>query len=302
MPQRLTDMEIHEISLVDEPANEEARVVIVKAKSSADAPKSASVAKIAGAVLAAIEEMAPQIVGRAMAEGFSADPDAAFVATAILQETVMDMEAVTKALEVAEAKLDALEKRATEADAALVAKDEIIKAKDKEIAAAKAKGDDKKVAEEGDDEDDEEEVMKSLPESIRKRLADAEAMKVEIAKANEKRELDAAIEKAKSLGAADAEAVGALLLRITKGMTTADDAATLETMLKSTKAVDDKSPLFKSVGTSAAADGDPEAVLKAKADELVTKSAGKLTFAQAYDQALVENPDLYNSYIAKRRA
>jgi len=305
MPQRLTDMEIHEISLVDEPANEDARVVIVKAKNGADPSKPSSVAKVAGAVLAAIEEMSPQIVERAMAEGFSADPDAAAAATAILQETVMDMEAVTKALEDAEAKLDMLEKRATEAEAALQAKDEVIKAKDAELAELVAKGKSKKADMKADDdetaEDDEDEVMKSLPESIRKRLAEADALREEVRKANEKAELDAHIAKAKALGAADADAVGGLLLRVAKGTTTQDDAKALEDLLKSAKAVDDKSPLFKSLGTSAAVDGDPEAILKAKADEIVTKSSGKLTFAQAYDQALQENPGLYTAFIAKRR-
>lgn len=323
MPQRLTDMEIHEISLVDEPANEDARVVIVKAKGGfkpcddcedpegcmkkgscamdkgygpSAAKKSVPLAKIAGAVLAAIEELAPQIVEKAMAEGFSADPDAAAAATAILQETVMDMEAVTKALEEAEAKLDTLEKRATEAEAASLAKDDVIKAKDAELAELVAKSGAK--ADEGNAD---EEVMKSLPESIRKRLEEADALRVEVQKAKDKAELDEQVAKAKELGAADADAVGALLLRVMKGQTTADDAKVMEDLLKAAKAVDDKSPLFKSIGTSAAAEGEPEAMLKAKADEIVAKAGGKMTFAQAYDQALVENPNLYNEYVAKRR-
>lgn len=325
MPQRLTDMEIHEISLVDEPANEDARVVIVKAKGGfkpcddcedaegcmkkgscamakgygqPEAKKSVPMAKIAGAVLAAIEELAPQIVEKAMAEGFSADPDAAAAATAILQETVMDMEAVTKALEEAEAKLETLEKRATEAEAALQAKDDVIKAKDAELAELVAKSGAKAAADEGNAD---EEVMKSLPESIRKRLEEADALRIEIQKAKDKAELDAQIAKAKELGVADADAVGALLLRVMKGQTTAEDAKVMEDLLKAAKAVDDKSPLFKSIGTSAVADGEPEALLKAKADEIVAKSGGKLTFAQAYDQALQENPGLYNDYVAKRR-
>ena len=325
MPQRLTDMEIHEISLVDEPANEDARVVIVKAKSGfkpcddckdaegcmkkgscamekgyghSGAKKSVPMAKIAGAVLAAIEELAPQIVEKAMAEGFSADPDAAAAATAILQETVMDMEAVTKALEEAEAKLETLEKRATEAEAASLAKDDVIKAKDAELAELVAKSGAKAAADEGNAD---EEVMKSLPESIRKRLEDADALRVEVQKAKDKAELDEQVAKAKALGAADADAVGALLLRVMKGQTTADDAKVMEDLLKTAKAVDDKSPLFKSIGTSAAAEGEPEAMLKAKADEIVAKSGGSLTFAQAYDKALAENPNLYNDYVAKRR-
>lgn len=328
MPQRLTDMEIHEISLVDEPANEDARVVIVKAKGgfkpcdgcedpegctkkgscamdkASYAKKPATVAKVAGAVLAAIDNMAPQIVERAMAEGFSADPDAAATAVAILKETVMDMEAVTKALEDAEARLEALEKRATDAEAALQERDDVIKAKEAEIADLVAKGASKKadkMADDEEDDEDEDEVMKSLPESIRKRLQEAEDLKAEVQKAKDKAELDAQITKAKELGAADADAVGALLLRVIKGQTTADDAKVMEDLLKAAKAVDDKSPLFKSIGTAAAVDGEPEALLKAKAEEIVAKSGGSMTYAQAYDKALAENPHLYNDYVAKRR-
>lgn len=336
MAQRLTDMEINEISLVDEPANDAARVVIVKAKGGFkpcddcktpgecmkkgacaavaksddededdmegdyDAPpgKKVPMAKIAGAVIAAIEELAPQIVEKAMAEGFSADPDAAASAAAIIKETVMDMEAVTKALEDAEAKLDALEKRTADAEAAVKDRDEVIKAKDAEIAElAKSKA---------TPADEEAEILKSLPESIRKRLEDAEAAKVAAEAEVQKRKDDAekaeAIAKAKSLNVGNPEAVGDLLLRVRKGLTTQDDAATLEALLKSAGEIAAKSPLFKSIGSAASTEGDPEALLKAKAEEIVEKSGGKTSFAQAYDQALAENPALYNDYVAKRRA
>lgn len=49
-------------------------------------------------------------------------------------------------------------------------------------------------------------------------------------------------------------------------------------------------------------EGDPEEVLKAKATEIQKASDGKLTFAQAYDEALKQNPSIYEAYIAKRRA
>lgn len=306
MANNLTNMEITEISLVDEPANEDAKVVIVKSKSGA-APdaggpkKPVPMAKIAGAVIAAIEEMTPQIVEKAMAEGFSADPEVADAAAAIVKETVMDMEAVTKALEEAEAKLDALEKRAIDAEADSKAKDDIIKSQAEEITKAKAKADEDGKHKEPDGDEDDEAVMKSLPESLRKRLEAGKAAEVALAKAKEDAEKAEFIAKAKSLNVGDADKVGALLMRVAKGATTAADAEEIEGVLKSAAKIAAQSPLFKSLGATGAADADPEAMLKSKADEIVAKSGGSKTFAAAYDQALSENPDLYNAFIAKRR-
>lgn len=293
----LTDMEISEISLVDEPANEAARVVIFKRKDNdmtqptgygPDNP--VPMALIAGAVLAAIENLAPNIVEKAMAEGFSADPGAAKAAATILQETVMDLEAVTKALEAAEEKQAKLEKSLADAEAVIRAKDEIIKAKDEEIAKSKP-------APAADDE----EIIKGLPEPIRKQLEEGRAAKEQLAKAMEAADLAESVAKARDLKVGNPEKVGELLLRVRKGTTTAADAEQIEAVLKSAAEIGAKSPLFKSIGSAEGVPGDdPEAVLKAKADEIV-KAKG-ITFAKAYDEALAANPDLYNAFIAKRRS
>lgn len=319
----LTDMEITEISLVDEPANEDARVVIVKAKAKTkpvadkeadpneaepdgDADdgeqkdksgkgkmkKSAapiSAARVAGAILTAINELSPQIVEKALAEGFSANPEAADMAEEIIMETIMDISTLSKALEDAEAKMETLEKRATEAEAALsLANDNIAKA----AAAATAKP----------EEPSEEEVLKSLPEAIRKRLEKAKEDEATIAKMAEEAEEKAAIAKARDLKVAEPEKVGPMLLRIAKGKTTEDDAKVIEKLLKQAATISSLSPLFKSIGSAAAVEGDPEEILKAKALEIQKGSEGKMTFAQAYDEALKQNPSIYDAYIAKRRA
>ncbi len=315
MATKLTDLEISEVSLVDEPANDEARVVVVKAKggfkpcddckdaaackakgscASASKPgKKVPMAKVAGAVLAALNELSPQIVEKALAD-FSADPDAADAAAFVIKETVMDLQELQKALSDAEATIATLEKRATEAEEELKGKDEVIKAKDAEI---------DRLASEGTDP--EAEVMKSLPESIRKRLEDADkvakAASEEVAKMKAAAEEKEAVEKAKALKVGDAEKLGPLLLRVAKGRSTEADAAELETLLKSAGEVASKSPLFKSIGTPLAADADPEAMLVAKAKEIEAGSKGTLTYAQAYDRAMTENPGLYDAYIAKRR-
>lgn len=333
MANELTDMEITEISLVDEPANSDARVVIVKAKSgfkpcddckdpkgcmakgkcavkkSMDGDeddmdeeddmeeeaagrmkKSAapiSPARIAGAILTAITELSPQIVEKALAEGFSANRDAAGMAEEIIKETIMDMTALSKALEEAEAKMEALEKRASDAETALKeANDTIAKAKAAEPAA----------------EPSEEEVLKSLPEAIRKRLEKAKEDEATIAKMAAEAEEKEAVEKARSMKVAEPEKIGPMLLRIAKGKSTAEDAKAIEAILKQNAAIIEKAPIFKSIGTAAAVEGDPEEILKAKAAEIQTASEGKLTYAQAYDEALKRNPSIYDAYIAKRRA
>lgn len=278
MPQKLTDMIIDEISLVDEPANDSARVVIVKAKTDP--------------------------------AGIAGDPDAADAVAAHLKEQQMDIENLSKALEDAEAKLDALEKRADDAEAQLKDAGEVIKQRDAQIASlteevskAKAK---KQYAKEEDEEEeeDEAEVMKSLPASIRKRLEEAKAAQEEVAKMKAEKDEAEAIAKAKAIGVGDPAVLGPLLMRVAKGSTTADDAATLEGIFKSLGEVQKGHNvlLFKSLGSSAAVDGEPEAVLKAKADEIFKSAAGKLTKEQAYAKAMDENPGLYQAYIAKRRS
>lgn len=276
MPQQLTDMIIDEISLVDDPANEQARVVITKMKA------------------------APE--GQTGSEGISGNNDPASADQ--FKEFQMDMENLAKALEDAEAKLEALEKRTTDAEAALADATEVIKAKDAEIAElqkAKAKPEGKDT----ENDDDEDDVKKSLPESIRKRLdefekraADAEA---KLAKMAEEKETAEAITKAKSLNFGKAEEIGPLLLRVSKGTTTVADAETLERLFKAAGDQGKVSHLFRSVGSDTAVEGDPEVLMKAKAEEIRKANAG-MTFEQAYSKAVDENPSLYNAYIAKRRA
>lgn len=301
MAQHLSDMTIEEISLVDDPANEQARVLIVKAKKPAakdqepDGDEEGDEEEMnlrARRVYKALEEIAPDLV-QAVADGNSANPDAAAQAAASLKEYTMDIETLSKALEDAEAKLEALETRASEAEAALNERDELVKSKDEELETMK-----KSLNTSNDENEDE--ILKSLPESIRKRLDDAKAVEEELAKSKAKAEQDQAIAKAKDIGVGNPEEVGALLLRVGKGMTTTEDAAMLETMLKSFSAVAGSSLLFKSIGSDDAEGAEPEEMLKAKASE-IQKSNPSLTAAQAYDKALAENPELYNAYVSKRR-
>ena len=279
MAQKLTDMIIDEISIVDDPANEQARVVITKMKA------------------------APN--GQTGSEGSSGDDDPA---SAVNKEFQMDLENLAKALEDAEAKLTTLEKRTTDAEAALADANEVIKAKEAEIEelqkgykAAAAKSNDG----DADDEDEEKKVMKSLPESIKKRLEDFEKRAAEaettLAKMREEKDTADAIAKAKSLNFGKAEEIGPLLMRVTKGTTTAADAETLERLFKAAGEQGKVTNLFRSVGSDTAVEGDPETLMKAKAEEIQKANKG-MSFEQAYTKAMEDNPSLYNAYVAKRRA
>lgn len=267
MAQNLTDLTIDEISLVDDGANQHAEVVIVKAKT------------------------AP--------EGFSGLQESAEADSTT--EIQMDLENLAKALEDAEAKLVALEKRTTDAEAALTGATEVIKAKDAEIEALTkaAKPAKEEIEDEEEDEEDEDKVMKSLPESVRKRLEAADTALTELAKMREERDTAEAIAKAKSLNFGKAEEIGPLLLRVRKGTTVAADADMLEGLFKAAGEQGRVTHLFKAIGSEAAVEGDPESLLNAKATEIA--KAHKLTFEQGYTKAVEQNPALYSAYIAKRR-
>lgn len=312
MTTKLSDMTIDEVSLVDDPANGEARVLIVKAKGACSMeksmefldededendeeakPKNGYAMKKFREALEDAELNDEQMDAVNKAVGAYASAISGTTTASAAKEKTMDLEALSKALGEAEAKLVALEKRADEAEAELAEKDEVIKQKDAELEGVKKSAG-----------NDEEEILKSLPESIRKRLEESEAAAKEaadsIAKMKEDADTKDAIAKAKSFGVGDADKVGPLLMRVAKGVTTQDDAAYLESMLKGVGEVAGKSALFKSIGTASAVEGEPEAQLQAKADE-IRKENSKLTKEQAYAQAVEANPQLYTAYVAKRR-
>lgn len=267
MATNLSEMTIDEVSLVDAGANGEARVVIFKSQS------------------------APP--GQTEPAGNAGDPDAA-ASAALLKEHQMDIETLSKALEDAEAKMAALEKRTNDAEAALEDANTVIKAKDAEITELNAK------ANPPSDDD----VMKSLPEPVRKRLEEAEskarAADEAVAKMQAEKETAEAIAKARDLGVGNADDVGPMILRVRKGLTTAADADAIESLLKAASAQSKTSALFKAYGSAAAVEGDPETLLKAKADEIQAANKG-MTAEQAYAKAVDANPALYNAYVAKRR-
>lgn len=298
---QIVSLTVDEISLVDDPANPAALVTIIKARNGFKpcpdckdeaackakgfcATAKADTADVVKRVRSALTEMAPAIVDRALA-GLPADPTAAALASAIIKEHTMDLEQLSKALDDATKSI------------------ETVKAENEKLAKrnAELEAEIKKAKEPPPSEDD---VMKSLPEAVRKRLEAAEksalALEAEVTKIRTEREESEAIAKAKGLGIGDAAKLGPALLRIAKGKSTADDAKLIEETLTSAARTSNVSPLFKSVGSGAGADGNPEAVLDAKATE-IQKANPKLTYAQAYDQALTANPELYDRVVKAKR-
>lgn len=206
----------------------------------------------------------------------------------------MDMEAMSKALADAEAKIESLTKRAGDAEAKL---EEVTKAKDEEI--AKLKGDVQKATQ------TDEEVLKGLPAPVRERLQKAEAENKANREAIEKLRADKeeadAIQKAKTLGVGKPEEVGPFLVRVAKGATTDKDVEIVERLLKGAKA-QGKTDIAKSVGSAAGDDtGDPEATLEQKTQEIL-KAKPALTYHQAYAEAVDKNPALYQEISKARRA
>jgi hypothetical protein len=318
MSNALSDMDIEEISLVGDGANPGAKIEIWKAKNMSTFDAKMAQQKLQDgfwrltdalreSIKEAMEGEAPAGDVTSSIDSFVAAlkalvPDATAISKALAgpqKEIEMTLEELAKSLEAAEAKLDELEKANGAAVARAAELEGFVKAKDTEIAGLKS---DIAKAKPADTED---EILKALPEAARalvlkakKAEADATAA---LAKAREAQDTAEAIAKAKTLNFGKPEDVGPLLMRVAKGMTTTDDAATLEQLLKSAGEVASKSPLFKAHGTPGNQGDDPEALLKQKASE-IKKARPELSEAQAYDAALAAHPDLYSAYVAKRRA
>lgn len=302
MATALSDMRIDEISLVDDGANQGAKVEIFKARltKACGACKNPEGCMKKGACLKKsmgemdddeldededeLEDAGIQPAGRRMAKS-AAD-------AALQQEISMDLEQLSKALEEAEVRLDTLEKSNTELT-------DLVKAKDRRISELEGT-----IAKAADPASADEAFLKGLPDAardavIKARNAEA-AAQAELQKAREKQAGEEAIAKAKAIGFGDPAEIGPLLVRLSKGATTADDAALVERVLKSAGQIAGASALFKSLGATAAVDGDPSELLKAKAQEIQKGNAG-MTYEAAYAKAVDENPALYGAYVAKRR-
>lgn len=291
-------MVIKEISLCEAGMNDHSRVVIVKAREPFDKNNASALEAARETVLEMLpglaDKLAAILVAKAQTGGVPVNKQSAADSAAAILETLMDIETLAKSLEEAEGRIETITKQAEQAAADLTAAQATIAKQTAQIEELK------KAANPPSDED----VMKGLPEPVRKRLlaaeADAKSNKEALAKMADEKELAEAVSKAKAIGVPNADAVGALMVRVAKGKTTAEDSKTIEGLLKSAAEVEKASLLFKSLGHHGAVDGDPEVLMKAKAEE-IRKAKPEMTEAQAFDAALQANPELYAAYQAKRR-
>lgn len=290
----LKNMRVNEISLVPEGDNPGADVLILKQRDAVGI--NTGVIKQRFTELAnAAGHLFELAAGAEGAEGVE-------TASTILKGLDMDIEQLNDRLEEIETSLEAVTKRAEDAEARATQLEADLAAVTKERDEAIAKG----AAEgEGESEDD---ILKSLPEPIRKRLEDAERVARESAEAVEKAREDAdraeRITKARELGVADAEGIGGLLYRIAKGRTTAEDEGKLVELLQIAKGVADEGKvLFEAIGKASGADAGVGAEAQAKLDAAIAdirKAKPEMTEAQAYSAALEANPGLYDE-IRKHR-
>jgi hypothetical protein len=154
------------------------------------------------------------------------------------------------------------------------------------------------------DEPSEEDVLKAMPPAARAIVMKAK----ELIASSETRENEALVEravaKAKKLGVKDPDAVGKAMVDVRKAAP--DAALVIDAALEQAAALVAESAVLKSLGYSAGMNGgsasdDPEAELKAKAED-IRKAKPDLSYEEAYSEAVEANPAVYNAYVAKRRS
>lgn len=286
----LKNMRVNEISLVDEGDNPHAEVLILKRRDIVGVDTNILKQRFEEASAAAGELME-------LAAGAEGDEGVQRAAT-ILEGMNMDIDGLNEKLGEIEANLEAVTKRAEDAEtkvSELTAQVETVTKERDDALAAVEKA---KEPVEGEGEDD---VLKSLPEPVRKRLeaaeADAKEAREQVEKARDERELSERVAKARELGLVNADEMGGLLHRIAKGKATAEDADKIVDMLTIAKNVDKAGEkLFEAIGKATGGDAASNDA-QAKLDEAIAniqKAKPSLTREQAYAEALDANPGLYD--------
>lgn len=279
---KVTKLMLDEVSVVDHPGDAQARMAIVKSRSGRPTPakhEPEAVAKAADDLQGLIDHgLLDEAPGQ--------------LAISILKGTTMDDEAIQKSIEDAEARMaelgEALESVTKRADEAEAEAEELRG----QIAKMKAKG--AKMDDE-DDEDDEEEVMKSLPESVRKRLEEAADLRKRLDAMDFEKAVAERTAVLKSAGVTNAVEAAPILERIAKGNAAPEDAEKMQGVLTAMAAASGDSPLFKSLGRTVTGPvGDPKAAVTAAVAD-IRKAQPGLTEAQAMDRAMQLNPHLYDA-------
>lgn len=315
-PTELFDAEVEEWSGVDEPANQHARVVLLKGKES-----------LAGELgerdsLGGVSDRATFLGTMARYLGMSSE-DASKVIGDLDEATKADTpgtqdqnppqppeEGSTKGAGTMaddnpedKAKMEPGEMGAGDEPTVdqLLARIAELEAEKAEAAKAEDEDDDETKADE--DEDDEDEA-KSKADEVTKSKAEIAKMRDEIVSKLAAIESREAIQKVRDefadVPAVRDEGVAKAIVAIRKA--DPDSAKSIEQLLKSLNAQVKKGALFGRNGSNGSGDIAGSAVEKVRkaANEAMKESDGKLTIDQAMDKVLGENPDLYLEYEQER--
>jgi hypothetical protein len=286
-PKQLSNIELDEVTVCEEPANDDCVAAIVKAKSTqeTDMPHEQTDDELIDANddtddFDLDDETAAEVAAEIEALNEAGELVPAFAAMlAGLEEAG---ETITK-MRAAFGELGDEHEELKKMSGALVAKFEKMKG-----------GEDSEGA-------DLVSVLKSslgvanLDPAVERRIAAMEAV-------NKAAEDKDAIEKAKAFGIGKPDELAPVLTRIRKGRTNAADADYIEAVLKTAAATIKKSAAFRTIGSGGAADaGSAIGNAQAAAAE-IRKSNPKLTQAQAMAEAFEQDPDLYAAHQAEFRA
>lgn len=141
----------------------------------------------------------------------------------------------------------------------------------------------------------------SLPEEIRKQLEEGSIALEAVAKMMAKEEEREWVSKAANFGIGQPEVTGLLLMRVAKRLTTEDDAEVLAEILKNAGNVAKNAELLATLGDRGGDVGIDGQIAAAVAQIRKRVDGADLTEAQAFSKALNENPALYEQYRAARR-
>ncbi len=263
--QRLTKLRLDEVSLVDVPANAQAEILIAKRR----------------------------------------DGNGGHSPNSNTEEHGMTVEELSKKLEEMEAQVADLTKRADKAEAdKKKAEDDLAamqkRAEDAEAEVAKAKAGD------GDGDGGDDHILKGLDPAVRKYIedlrADGDESREAIAKMADEKLTDEYVAKAgafTNLPGIVAKDFGPVLKRVLFTADEADRNAILDVLAKADAAIEKAltTPLGQ---TDPVEKSDAESQLETKAHEIAKRDG--VTFAKAYQQAMHDNPELYQEYLNSKKS
>ena len=318
---RLLDMSISEISLVDRPANDGARAEFAKR---ADKQANAGEKPMRNSIKKNVQKFADQDVDTMVddeiegAEGDYVDGDEGDDEEVSLEEIAEALDEAAAIIE-AEAEADPDDESVVKIHKALVGgayllalaadMDEELDYAGEEIAKRDLRIDElsgqirksgmEPVAKAADDLD-----LASLPEPIRKQLEEGQTALSEVVKMRAEQELATIRKRVETAGISQSEAVSHLLIRVAKGASTQADADFILDMLASAGNVAKAETLLKTFGEREGGEGDQFDVRLAAAVQPIMKAARErgdsMSEQEAIAKAYVADPKLYEEYLARK--